>query len=96
MAIDPFSPAKTDHRLGGRAAVNPSRACGEPTESVIRMCESRFDEKVLRPTLCPFCSSRHIDPAVATIITVKTSWHCRDCDRTWTPASRVGLATREH
>jgi len=41
MAIDPFSPAKTDHRLGGRAAVNPSRACGEPTESVIRTCESR-------------------------------------------------------
>jgi transposase-like protein len=60
------------------------------------MYESRFDEKVLRPTLCPFCNGRQIDPVIAKIITLKTSWRCRECDRTWTAASRVALSAREH
>ena len=66
----------------------------EPGESVIRMCEARFDEKVLRPSMCPFCKGRHVDPAVAKIVSVKIAWRCRECDRTWNIADTRVSSTR--
>ncbi len=83
------------------AAALRARALKRLAELEREQCEyldaSRFDEKVLRPTLCPFCKGAHVDPAVAKVITVKTSWRCRDCDGTWTmAASRVAFAARSH
>ena len=66
-----------------RLVLTPALA---PAESVIRVRESPFDEKVLQPKTCPFCNGGHVDPAVAAIVTAKTSWRCRECDRTWTIA----------
>jgi hypothetical protein len=60
------------------------------------MCESRFDEKVLRPTVCPFCKGSCVDPAVARIVTAKTCWRCRECDQTWTIANPRVFSTRVH
>jgi transposase-like protein len=44
--------------------------------------------------MCPFCKGRHVDPAVAIIDSVKISWHCRECDRTWSLAETALSATR--
>jgi ribosomal protein L37AE/L43A len=50
------------------------------------MSEIQFNEKVMRPTMCPFCKSKVLD-ALAKVITATTFWRCRDCDGTWTIAS---------
>jgi len=46
------------------------------------MNEPEFNEKVLRPTMCPFCKSRSVD-TLARQITVRTLWRCRKCESTW-------------
>jgi transposase-like protein len=51
------------------------------------MYESRFDEKMVRPSMCPFCNGNAVD-TLAKAITVKTCWRCRHCDRTWTIADQ--------
>jgi transposase-like protein len=48
---------------------------------------------VPRPERCPFCKGRRID-TLAKIITVNTSWRCRQCDRTWTIAGQAGAPPR--
>ena len=58
--------------------------------------DPRYDEKVLRPTVCPFCKGRRFDPALAKIVTAKTFWRCRDCDQTWTIANVRESPTRVH
>jgi hypothetical protein len=50
------------------------------------MPDSRFNETVARPTVCPFCKGRIID-TLAKVIAVTTTWRCRECDGTWTIAS---------
>ena len=60
------------------------------------MCEPRFDEKVLRPTVCPFCDGGRFDPVVADGVTAKTFWRCRECNQTWTIASVPAFSTRVH
>lgn len=77
--LDRRSPSgSTDHRR-----TLPSDSSGaHAAESVIPMCESRFDEKVLLPTACPFCGGRQIEPVTAHI-GVTTSWRCRACAGTW-------------
>ena len=50
------------------------------------MFESRLDEQVARPTVCPFCKSKAVD-TLGRIFTVKTLWRCRQCEETWTIAS---------
>jgi transposase-like protein len=47
------------------------------------MFESRHDEPVTRPTMCPFCKSKVID-TLAKVITVNSLWRCRGCEETWT------------
>ena len=47
------------------------------------MHESQFNEKILRPSKCPFCKSRSVD-TLAKEITVRTLWRCRGCESTWT------------
>ena len=49
------------------------------------MPDSRSDETVARPTACPFCNGRKFD-TLAKVITVTTTWRCRECDGTWTIA----------
>lgn len=53
------------------------------------------DVPVARPTKCPFCSGKAID-TLAKVITVKTVWRCRECDETWTIASRAASSARSH
>ena len=60
------------------------------------MSDSRFDEKVLRPALCPFCKGHRLDPAIAKIVTAKTSWRCQDCEQTWTIATVREFSRRVH
>jgi ribosomal protein L37AE/L43A len=55
------------------------------------MSESRFNEAVNRPTACPFCQGKRLD-TLAKTITVTTLWRCRECDGTWTIASRASTA----
>ena len=50
------------------------------------MPDSRSNETVARPTVCPFCKGRIID-TLAKVISVTTTWRCRECDGTWTIAS---------
>jgi ribosomal protein L37AE/L43A len=50
------------------------------------MTESRGDEVVARPTVCPFCKGKSID-TLAKVITRTTFWRCRECEQTWTIAS---------
>ena len=50
-----------------------------------QMPDSRSNETVARPTVCPFCKGRIID-TLAKVITVNTTWRCRECDGTWTIA----------
>lgn len=57
------------------------------------MFESRFNEVVERPTACPFCQAKRVD-TLAKAITVKTLWRCRECEQTWTIASRAAPAVR--
>jgi uncharacterized protein with PIN domain len=51
------------------------------------MSDSRF-ETVPRPTVCPFCNGKVID-TLAKVITATTFWRCKQCDGTWTIASRA-------
>jgi ribosomal protein L37AE/L43A len=55
------------------------------------MYESRPSEAVTRPITCPFCQGKRID-TLAKTITVSTLWRCRECDATWTIASRTAAA----
>jgi hypothetical protein len=57
------------------------------------MADPLFTEAVTRPTGCPFCKGRIID-TLAKVITVTTLWRCRECERTWTIASRLGASPR--
>jgi ribosomal protein L37AE/L43A len=50
------------------------------------MSDSEFNEKVMRPAMCPFCKSKVVD-TLAKVITATTFWRCRACDGTWTIAS---------
>ena len=77
--------------------VNPSGVSfGVPViapQGAVRRCESRTDEKVLRPAACPFCDGRQIEPAVAAVEAATISWHCLDCNGTWQTRrpSNVGI-----
>jgi ribosomal protein L37AE/L43A len=57
------------------------------------MSQSRFGEAVTRPTTCPFCRGTRVD-TIAKTITVKTLWRCRECEETWTIASRAASPAR--
>jgi ribosomal protein L37AE/L43A len=57
------------------------------------MPDSKFDENVARPGVCPFCKGRIID-TLAKVITVTTVWRCRECDQTWTIAGLRASSTR--
>jgi ribosomal protein L37AE/L43A len=56
------------------------------------MIESRRDEAVTRPTVCPFCKGKSID-TLAKVITRTTFWRCRECEQTWTIASLAASST---
>ena len=55
--------------------------------------ESRFNERITRPTTCPFCQGRRVD-TLAKTYTVATLWRCRECEGTWTIASRAASKAR--
>jgi ribosomal protein L37AE/L43A len=55
--------------------------------------KSQFSEAVTRPTTCPFCHGTRVD-TIAKIITVRTLWRCRECEETWTIASRAASLAR--
>jgi transposase-like protein len=57
------------------------------------MSDSEFNEAVARPTMCPFCKGKVVD-TLAKVITVKTFWRCRECDRTWTIATASSARPR--
>jgi ribosomal protein L37AE/L43A len=57
------------------------------------MSESRFNGAVDRPTACPFCNGRRVD-TLAKAVTATTLWRCRECDETWTIASRAASNVR--
>jgi ribosomal protein L37AE/L43A len=57
------------------------------------MQDPYFDQTVARQTSCPFCRSPIVD-TLAKVITVKTFWRCRECERTWTVASLAASAPR--
>ena len=57
------------------------------------MSESPVNDRVARPTACPFCKGKIID-TLAKVITVTTLWRCRECDGTWTIASRAASSAR--
>jgi ribosomal protein L37AE/L43A len=57
------------------------------------MAESRFNEAINRPTACPFCQGKRVD-TLAKTITVATLWRCRECEATWTIASRAASTAR--
>ena len=52
------------------------------------MTQSRSNDQITRPTRCPFCQGRVVD-TLAKTITVATLWRCRECEATWTLASRA-------
>lgn len=51
------------------------------------------DEPVSRPTTCPSCGGKRLD-TLAKTFTVRTVWRCRECDETWTIASRAASPGR--
>jgi ribosomal protein L37AE/L43A len=55
------------------------------------MSESKFNGAIIRPTTCPFCQGKRID-TLAKAISMTTLWRCRECDETWTIASRAASA----
>ena len=57
------------------------------------MSDSRFNEAIDRPIACPFCQGKRID-TLAKAVTVTTVWRCRECDGTWTIASRAVSTAR--
>ena len=57
------------------------------------MSERRFNEAINRPTACPFCQSKRVD-TLAKTITVATLWRCKECEGTWTIASRTAPPAR--
>jgi hypothetical protein len=57
------------------------------------MHDSRFDEIVTRPAVCPFCKGRIID-TLAKVITTMTLWRCLKCHQTWTIASLPAASAR--
>lgn len=57
------------------------------------MTGPQSDEAVARPATCPFCQGKRID-TLAKVMTVTTLWRCRECDETWTIASRRALLAR--
>jgi ribosomal protein L37AE/L43A len=57
------------------------------------MSESRINDQPARPAKCPFCQGKAID-TLAKTITPRTLWRCRDCEETWTLASRPGFPAR--
>jgi ribosomal protein L37AE/L43A len=57
------------------------------------MTESGFNNLVTRPTKCPFCQGKVVD-TLAKTITLATLWRCRECDGTWTLASRAASSAR--
>jgi transposase-like protein len=57
------------------------------------MFESRFNEPINRPTACPFCQAKRVD-TIAKTITATTLWRCRECEKTWTIASRQARKPR--
>jgi ribosomal protein L37AE/L43A len=57
------------------------------------MSESRVNEAIDRPTACPFCQGKRVD-TLAKEFTVTTLWRCRDCEETWTIASRAASTAR--
>lgn len=59
------------------------------------MSGPQSDEAVTRPEACPFCQGKRID-TLAKVVTVTTLWRCRECDETWTIASRRALLARSH
>jgi ribosomal protein L37AE/L43A len=57
------------------------------------MSGSRLNEVINRPTACPFCQGKRVD-TLAKTITVTTLWRCRECEATWTIASRAASTAR--
>ena len=66
---------------------------GGAAGKMVRMSDPRLDETVTRPTACPFCHGKRIDTFAKTY-TVNTMWRCRECDATWTIASRAAPSGR--
>jgi ribosomal protein L37AE/L43A len=57
------------------------------------MPDTPFTEPVARPAECPQCGGKIID-TLAKVITDDTCWRCRECEATWTIASRASSAGR--
>ena len=57
------------------------------------MYDPQSHDVITRPTTCPFCQGKIID-TLAKTITVTTVWRCRECDETWTIASRAASRVR--
>jgi ribosomal protein L37AE/L43A len=48
-----------------------------------------------RPAMCPFCKGKVID-TLAKVITEKTFWRCRGCEKTWTVGSLASPLRRSY
>ena len=59
------------------------------------MSESAGNNGVTRPKMCPFCKGKVID-TLAKVITEKTFWRCRGCEKTWTIAGLASSGRRPH
>jgi ribosomal protein L37AE/L43A len=57
------------------------------------MSDSRLAAPIARPTACPFCQGKRVD-TLARTITAATLWRCRECEETWTIASRAAPTAR--
>jgi transposase-like protein len=57
------------------------------------MSESQVNEAITRPTACPFCESKSVG-TLAKTFTARTLWRCRECEETWTIASRTASRPR--
>jgi ribosomal protein L37AE/L43A len=57
------------------------------------MSEYRSNDAIDRPTACPFCQGKRVD-TLAKEVTLTTLWRCRECEETWTIASRATSPAR--
>ena len=73
------------HRSGEGCAGSMDPAESSRDEAA-RMSESARNNGITRPTMCPFCKGKVVD-TLAKVITEKTFWRCRGCEKTWTIAS---------
>jgi ribosomal protein L37AE/L43A len=57
------------------------------------MSDSQLKNMTARPSKCPFCQGKAFD-TLAKTITAATLWRCRQCEATWTVASRAASPAR--